>query len=214
MSVLLIDRYQNATWKAISLQELKKVQLQERYTLVTHDSIGHLKTLCMSVLSLVVALESKWKCYSSSQSDKKMLAFEYEFSLSLLGLLHCIFFKRWLHNSLQNSWNIISHHHSRPRHRPRKVDLTLSKGGAFHYTICSIRSRSVKQLRVYYIFGEFYGICCINTPCMKPCLKYNIKQKLFYLPILVIINVHNKQENYIAIIKSSDLYLPSQVDQY
>ena len=70
-SVLPIDRYQNATSKAISQHELKKVQLQERYTLVTQDSIGHLKTLCMSVLSLVVALESEWKRYSSSQSDKK-----------------------------------------------------------------------------------------------------------------------------------------------
>ena len=58
-SVLPIDRYQNATSKAISLHELKKVQLQERYTLVTQISIGHLKTLCMSVLSLVVALESE-----------------------------------------------------------------------------------------------------------------------------------------------------------
>ena len=54
-----MDRYQNATSKAIPLHELKKVQLQERYTLVTQDSIGHLKTLCMSVLSLVVALESE-----------------------------------------------------------------------------------------------------------------------------------------------------------
>ena len=78
-SVLPIDRYQNATSNAISQHELKKVQ--ERYTLVTQDSIGHLKTLCMSVLLLVVALESEWKCYSSSQSDKKMLVFEYEFSL-------------------------------------------------------------------------------------------------------------------------------------
>ena len=59
----------------------KKFQLQEQYTLVTQDSICHLKTLCMSVLSLVLALESEWKCNSSSQSDKKTLAFEYEFSL-------------------------------------------------------------------------------------------------------------------------------------
>ena len=57
--MLLIDRYQNATSKAISLHELKKVQLQERYTLMTQYSIGHLKTLCMSVLLLVVALESE-----------------------------------------------------------------------------------------------------------------------------------------------------------
>ena len=58
-SILPIDRYQNATSKAISLHELKNVQLQERYMLVTQDSIGHLKTLRMSVLSLVVALESE-----------------------------------------------------------------------------------------------------------------------------------------------------------
>ena len=35
-------------------------------TLTTQDSIGHLKTLYMSVLSLVVVLESEWKRYSSS----------------------------------------------------------------------------------------------------------------------------------------------------
>ena len=52
--------------------------------LVTQDSFGYLKTLCMSILSLVVALESEWKRYSSSQSDKKMLALEYEFSLSVI----------------------------------------------------------------------------------------------------------------------------------
>ena len=74
-SILPIDRYQNATSKAISLHELKKVQLQGRYTLLTQDSIGHLKTLCMSVLSLVVAMESEWQRDSSSQNDKKTLAF-------------------------------------------------------------------------------------------------------------------------------------------
>ena len=74
-SVLPIDQYQNATSNAISLHELKKVHLQERYTpVLTQDSIGHLKTLCMSVLSLTVAFESEWKCYSSSQSDKKKKA--------------------------------------------------------------------------------------------------------------------------------------------
>ena len=65
-SVLPIDRYQNATSKVISLHELKKNQLQERHMLATQDSIGHLKTLCMSVLSLVVAMESERKRYSSS----------------------------------------------------------------------------------------------------------------------------------------------------
>ena len=50
---------------------------------MTQDSIGHLKTLCMNVLSLAVALESEWKCYSLSQSDEKTLAFEYEFSFKI-----------------------------------------------------------------------------------------------------------------------------------
>ena len=64
------------TDRSISKRYLKsdiatRVQLQERYTLVTQDSIGHLKTLCMSVLSLVVAMESEWQRDSSSQSDKK-----------------------------------------------------------------------------------------------------------------------------------------------
>ena len=49
----------------------------------TGFSIGHLKTLCMSVLSLVVALESEWKRYSSSQSDKKKNASKYEFIFRL-----------------------------------------------------------------------------------------------------------------------------------
>ena len=47
---------------------------------MTQDSIGHLKTLCMSVLSLAVVFESEWKRYSSSQSVEKTLAFKYEFS--------------------------------------------------------------------------------------------------------------------------------------
>ena len=33
------------------LHELKQVQLQEHFMLTTPDSIGHLKTLCMKVLS-------------------------------------------------------------------------------------------------------------------------------------------------------------------
>ena len=58
-SVLPIDRYQNATPSAISLHELKKVQLQERFTLVTQDSIAHQKTLCMSILSLAMVFQSE-----------------------------------------------------------------------------------------------------------------------------------------------------------
>ena len=49
MSVYSIDRYQNSTPRAMPLHELKKVQIQEHFMLLTHDSIGHLKMLCMSV---------------------------------------------------------------------------------------------------------------------------------------------------------------------
>ena len=48
MSIYLIDRYQNAIPRAKQLQELKKIQLQECFRLMAHDSIGHLKTLGMS----------------------------------------------------------------------------------------------------------------------------------------------------------------------
>ena len=53
MSIYQIDRYQNAMPRAMPLHELKKFQPQERFTLMTHDSIGHLKTLCMSILLLI-----------------------------------------------------------------------------------------------------------------------------------------------------------------
>ena len=53
MSVYPIDRYQNNIPGVMPLLELKKVQLQERFLLMTHDSIDHIKTLCMSVLSLI-----------------------------------------------------------------------------------------------------------------------------------------------------------------
>ena len=57
------------------LSELKKVQLQEHFTLMTQDSIGHLKTLCMSVLSLSSGVEFEWKHYGSLHSIKKTLPF-------------------------------------------------------------------------------------------------------------------------------------------
>ena len=61
-SVLPIDRYQNATRRAILLQELKKVQLQEHFMHVTQDSIGHLKTLCSGiwVWMKILQLIAKW----------------------------------------------------------------------------------------------------------------------------------------------------------
>ena len=75
MSVYPIDRYQNAIPRAMPLHELKKVQLQKCFMLMTHDSIGHLKTLCMSVLLLNGGAKSEWKRYSSPLSVEKMLAF-------------------------------------------------------------------------------------------------------------------------------------------
>ena len=65
MSIYPIDQYQNTIPRAMLLHELKKFQLQERFTLMTHDSVGHLKSLCMSVLSLSGGMESEWKRYSS-----------------------------------------------------------------------------------------------------------------------------------------------------
>ena len=59
----------------MSLHELQKVQLQKRLALMTHDSLGHLKMLCMSVLSMSAGVESEWKPYSSPLSIEKMLAF-------------------------------------------------------------------------------------------------------------------------------------------
>ena len=45
---------------------------------MTHDSIGHLKTLCMSVLSQSDGVESEWKRYSSPLGVEKT----YESSLT------------------------------------------------------------------------------------------------------------------------------------
>ena len=51
-----------------------------------HDSIGHLKMLCMGVLSQSGGIESECKHHSSSFSTlKKMLSvFKYESSLKLI----------------------------------------------------------------------------------------------------------------------------------
>ena len=73
-SVLPIDRYQNATSKAISQHELNKFNFKSD-TRSWQDSIGHLKTLCMSVLSLVVALSL------NENATAHRIRVEYEFSL-------------------------------------------------------------------------------------------------------------------------------------
>ena len=55
------------------LHELKQVQLQDHFTLMTHDSISHLKTLCMSIFLLSGSAEFEWKCCSSLLSIEKPL---------------------------------------------------------------------------------------------------------------------------------------------
>ena len=66
-----MDRYKNATQKALLLHELKKVQLQERFTLVKQDRIGHLKMLCMSILWLNDGVASEWKMLQLIASVEK-----------------------------------------------------------------------------------------------------------------------------------------------
>ena len=73
MSIYQIGRYQNAIPTAMPFRELKKVQLQERFMLMTHDVIGHLKMLCISVLLLSSCVESEWKRRSSPPCIEKML---------------------------------------------------------------------------------------------------------------------------------------------
>ena len=60
ISVHPIDRYQNAISRVMLLPELKKVQLQECFTLMTQDSIGHL-----TILSPSGGVDSEWKHCSS-----------------------------------------------------------------------------------------------------------------------------------------------------
>ena len=48
---------------------------------MTQDFIGHLKTLCMIVLSLSGGMEFEWKHVAHRSALKKCLAFRYESSL-------------------------------------------------------------------------------------------------------------------------------------
>ena len=68
--------------RVMPLQMLKQVQLKERFMLMTHDSIGHLKTLYMSVLSLTGCVESELQLTTQRWKKKNRLAFEYESSLA------------------------------------------------------------------------------------------------------------------------------------
>ena len=68
MSVYPIDCYKNAIPRGMPIHELKKVHLQEHFTLMTQDTFGHLKTFLMKVLSLSGGVESDQKCCSSPLS--------------------------------------------------------------------------------------------------------------------------------------------------
>ena len=52
----------------------KKVQLQEHFMLMTQDSAGHLKTLCISILLLSDGVESEWKHCSSTSCVEKTIS--------------------------------------------------------------------------------------------------------------------------------------------
>ena len=76
MSVYSIDQYQNAIPRVMPLHEFKQVQLQERFMLMAHDSIGHLKILCMSALSLSGGTVCEWKHCSSPLCVEKTLGLQ------------------------------------------------------------------------------------------------------------------------------------------
>ena len=77
---------QNVIPTAMLFHELKEVQLQERFMLMTH---GHLKTLCMSVLSLSGGLSSLNGNTTGHRSKSwKMLASWYWIQLPALSLVY------------------------------------------------------------------------------------------------------------------------------
>ena len=89
----VMDLYQNTIMSDSGPWVEKRVQLQERFTLMIHESICYLKMLCMGVLSLSGGMESKWitlqltpKHYKKKKK-KKMLAFQYKSSLKRIWLL-------------------------------------------------------------------------------------------------------------------------------
>ena len=66
------------------LHVLKQSQLSQRFTLMTHDSNGHLKTLFMNVLSLSIALgmNENFAAQRSALKNAYRLAFESEFKFT------------------------------------------------------------------------------------------------------------------------------------
>ena len=64
------------------LHELKKVQLKERLTLMTQDSIGRLETLLIAFYLWAVAWSLNGNAVAHRSALKKCLAFEFESSLT------------------------------------------------------------------------------------------------------------------------------------
>ena len=82
MCILPVDRYQNATLKAMPLHELKKVQqLQKHFMVLTKDFIGHLKMFRYECF-ITMAFVSNGNA-TALRTGLKTLAFKYEFSLNV-----------------------------------------------------------------------------------------------------------------------------------
>ena len=81
ISILPIDRYQNAMPRAT------RVQLQEHFTLIKHDSYWSSENAVHEhfIASSGVWVWMKTRQLIAGQSDKKMCVFEYEFSLMLIS---------------------------------------------------------------------------------------------------------------------------------
>ena len=77
MNVYLIDLYQNPIPKVMPLHELKQVQLQERFRLMTHESI-QLKTLVIGVYRWAIVLSLNGNAAIHRSVLKKCLEFEYD----------------------------------------------------------------------------------------------------------------------------------------
>ena len=69
ISIYPTDRYQNAIPRVMLLHELKKFNFKSVSHLMTHNFVGHLKTLYMSILLLSGGVKSdtaeRWEKYQS-----------------------------------------------------------------------------------------------------------------------------------------------------
>ena len=64
---------------------VEKIEFQESFTLLAHDSTGHLQRLRMSILQLSSGIESKWKHCSSPLNIEKNTGVLYESILNAVA---------------------------------------------------------------------------------------------------------------------------------